>query len=66
VCRVTGLPPPARGAVAAFVKQQPGYRWLGLACLAVGTAGYELASVFYNSLLPLVSTPEPGPADAAA
>jgi UMF1 family MFS transporter len=41
-----------------FVKQQPGYLWLGLACIAVGTAGYELASVFYNSLLPLVSTPE--------
>jgi MFS transporter, UMF1 family len=41
-----------------FVKKQPGYLWLGLTCLAVGTVFYELASVFYNSLLPLVSTPE--------
>jgi UMF1 family MFS transporter len=70
---VTGLSPPARGPVIAwglwdwafaafnavvFVKKQPGYLWLGLACLAVGTVFYELASVFYNSLLPLVSTPK--------
>lgn len=41
-----------------FVKNEPGYLWLGLACIAVGTVFYELASVFYNSLLPLVSTPE--------
>jgi UMF1 family MFS transporter len=41
-----------------FVKNSPGYLWLGLACIAVGTVFYELASVFYNSLLPLVSTPE--------
>jgi UMF1 family MFS transporter len=40
-----------------FVKNEPGYLWLGLACIAVGTVFYELASVFYNSLLPLVSTP---------
>ena len=39
-----------------FVRQEPGYLWLGLLCLAVGTVFYELASVFYNSLLPLVST----------
>ena len=38
-----------------FVKNQPGYLWLGLACIAVGTVFYELATVFYNSLLPLVS-----------
>ena len=42
----------------AFVRNQPGYLWLGLACVAVGTVFYELASVFYNSLLPLVSTPK--------
>jgi UMF1 family MFS transporter len=41
-----------------FVKNQPGYLWLGLTCVAVGTVFYELASVFYNSLLPLVSTPK--------
>jgi UMF1 family MFS transporter len=40
-----------------FVRNEPGYLWLGLACIAVGTVFYELASVFYNSLLPLVSTP---------
>jgi UMF1 family MFS transporter len=40
-----------------FVKKDPAYLWLGLACVAVGTVFYELASVFYNSLLPLVSTP---------
>jgi MFS transporter, UMF1 family len=40
-----------------FVKNEPGYLWLGLACIAVGTVFYELATVFYNSLLPLVSTP---------
>jgi UMF1 family MFS transporter len=40
-----------------FVRKEPGYLWLGLACIAVGTVFYELASVFYNSLLPLVSTP---------
>ncbi|HEY2242258.1 MAG TPA: MFS transporter [Streptosporangiaceae bacterium] len=39
-----------------FVRNQPGYLWLGLVCLAAGTVFYELASVFYNSLLPLVST----------
>ena len=39
-----------------FVKNAPGYLWLGLACIAVGTVFYELATVFYNSLLPLVST----------
>ena len=39
-----------------FVRREPGYLWLGLLCLAVGTVFYELASVFYNSLLPLVST----------
>jgi UMF1 family MFS transporter len=42
----------------AFVKKEPGYLWPGLACLAAGTVFYELASVFYNSLLPLVSTRE--------
>jgi MFS transporter, UMF1 family len=42
----------------AFVRDSPGYLWLGLACLAVGTVFYELASVFYNSLLPHVSTPK--------
>ena len=41
-----------------FVKNEPGYLWLGLACIAVGTVFYELAGVFYNSLLPLVSTPK--------
>lgn len=41
-----------------FVRNEPGYLWLGLACIAVGTVFYELAQVFYNSLLPLVSTPE--------
>jgi MFS transporter, UMF1 family len=41
-----------------FVRNQPGYLWLGLACIAVGTVFYELATVFYNSLLPLVSTPK--------
>jgi UMF1 family MFS transporter len=41
-----------------FVKEQPGYLWLGLACIAVGTVFYELAQVFYNSLLPLVSGPK--------
>jgi UMF1 family MFS transporter len=41
-----------------FVKESPGYLWLGLACIAVGTVFYELASVFYNSLLPVVSTPK--------
>ena len=39
-----------------FVRNQPGSLWLGLACIAVGTVFYELAAVFYNSLLPLVST----------
>jgi UMF1 family MFS transporter len=42
----------------AFVRNSPGYLWAGLACIAVGTVFYELASVFYNSLLPLVSTPK--------
>jgi MFS transporter, UMF1 family len=41
-----------------FVKNQPGYLWLGLLCIAIGTVFYELASVFYNSLLPLVSKPK--------
>jgi MFS transporter, UMF1 family len=41
-----------------FVKNEPGYLWLGLTCIAVGTVFYELASVFYNSLLPQVSTPK--------
>jgi UMF1 family MFS transporter len=40
-----------------FVRDEPGYLWLGLACIAVGTVFYELAGVFYNSLLPSVSTP---------
>ena len=40
-----------------FVRKDPAYLWLGLSCLAVGTVFYELASVFYNALLPLVSTP---------
>jgi MFS transporter, UMF1 family len=39
-----------------FVKDEPSYLWLGLTCIAVGTVFYELASVFYNSLLALVST----------
>lgn len=52
------------GVVAAcllgtvFVKEEPGYLWFGLVCIAVGTVFYELASVCYNSLLPLVSTPK--------
>ena len=41
-----------------FVKNEPGYLWLGLLCIAVGTVFYELATVFYNSLLPHVSTPK--------
>ena len=41
-----------------FVRDEPAYLWLGLSCLAVGTVFYELATVFYNSLLPLVSTPK--------
>jgi MFS transporter, UMF1 family len=41
-----------------LVRDQPGYLWLGLVCIAVGTVFYELASVFYNSLLPLISTPK--------
>jgi MFS transporter, UMF1 family len=41
-----------------LVREQPGYLWLGLVCIAVGTVFYELASVFYNSLLPLISTPK--------
>jgi UMF1 family MFS transporter len=41
-----------------FVRNQPGYLWFGLTCVAVGTVFYELAAVFYNSLLPLVSTPK--------
>jgi UMF1 family MFS transporter len=41
-----------------FVRNEPGYLWLGLACIAAGTVFYELASVFYNSMLPLVSTPK--------
>jgi hypothetical protein len=41
---------------AVFVREDPGYLWPGLACIAVGTVFYELATVFYNSLLPLVST----------
>jgi MFS transporter, UMF1 family len=40
-----------------FVRNEPGYLWLGLACIAVGTVFYQLATVFYNSLLPHVSTP---------
>lgn len=39
-----------------FVQDAPGYLWLGLGCIAAGTVFYELATVFYNSLLPLVST----------
>ncbi|HEY1618698.1 MAG TPA: MFS transporter [Streptosporangiaceae bacterium] len=39
-----------------FVRNEPGYLWLGLASVAAGTVFYELASVFYNSMLPLVST----------
>jgi UMF1 family MFS transporter len=39
-----------------FVRNEPAYLWPGLACIAVGTVFYELATVFYNSLLPLVST----------
>lgn len=41
-----------------FVKNQPGYLWLGLGCIAAGTVFYQLATVFYNSLLPHVSTPQ--------
>src|SRR5262249_20104871 len=40
-----------------FVRNEPGYLWLGLTCIAVGAVFYELAAVFYKSLLPLVSTP---------
>jgi MFS transporter, UMF1 family len=39
-----------------FVRQEPGYLWLGLLCIAVGTVFSELAAAFSNSLLPLVST----------
>ena len=41
-----------------FVKDTPAYLWLGLAAIAVGTVFYQLAAVFYSSLLPHVSTRE--------
>ena len=41
-----------------FVKAEPGYLFLGLACIAIGTVFYELAGVNYNSMLPQVSTPK--------
>ncbi|MDL9977755.1 MFS transporter [Microbacterium sp. ASV49] len=39
-----------------FVRPAPGFLWLGLVLLAVGTVFYELASVNYNAMLAQVST----------
>jgi UMF1 family MFS transporter len=44
-------------ALMYFVRPAPGFLWLGLILLAVGTVFYELASVNYNAMLSQVSTP---------
>lgn len=44
-------------ALMFFVKPEPGYLWLGLVLLAVGTIFFEFASVNYNAMLAYVSTP---------
>lgn len=44
-------------ALMYFVRPTPGFLWLGLVLLAVGTVFYELASVNYNAMLSQVSTP---------
>ncbi|WP_245556833.1 MFS transporter [Gryllotalpicola ginsengisoli] len=41
-----------------FVKAEPGYLWLGIGAVAVGTIFYELAAVNYNAMLTQVSTPK--------
>jgi UMF1 family MFS transporter len=41
-----------------FVKAEPGYLWLGIGAIAVGTIFYELAAVNYNAMLTQVSTPK--------
>lgn len=40
-----------------FVRPDPGFLWLGLAVLAVGTVFFELAAVNYNAMLAQISTP---------
>ncbi|WP_345065599.1 MFS transporter [Leifsonia kafniensis] len=44
-------------ALMFFVKPEPGYLWLGLLLLVVGTVFFEFASVNYNAMLASVSTP---------
>jgi len=41
-----------------FVEPKPGFLWLGLTLLAVGTLFYEIAAVNYNAMLVQVSTPK--------
>lgn len=48
----------AISALLFFVKPEPGYLWLGLGILAVGTIISEIAGVNANALLDDISTPE--------
>ena len=43
-------------ALMFFVAPEPGYLWLGLLLLAVGTVFFEFASVNYNAMIWQVST----------
>nr|WP_226345254.1 MFS transporter [Agilicoccus flavus] len=45
-------------AALFFVRPEPGFLWLGVALVAVGTLFSEFAGVTYNAMLPRVSTPE--------
>lgn len=38
-----------------FARPDPGFTFYALACVAIGTIGFELGTVFYNSMLPQVA-----------
>jgi UMF1 family MFS transporter len=45
-------------ALVWFAQPQPEYALWALACVGVATVGFELGTVFYNSMLPQVAPPE--------
>ena len=45
-------------ATCFLVRPEPGYLYLGVALIAVANVFAELATVQYNSLLPVISTPQ--------
>jgi UMF1 family MFS transporter len=48
----------AATALLWFVRPAPGYAWPALLLVAVGTVGFEYASIFYNAMLPSLAPPD--------